>query len=213
MQLRIFNDGPLGANMYLFWNEGSYIIVDPCCEVSSLDSINDIPGFDRNSLVGVYMTHGHFDHIYMVDDWKSNFPDVPFYMDKDDFCCLTDPSANCSHEFRWDLIFGVEPIDSSSNPAFKAPCGFTCKALKTPGHSEGSTCFIFESNDEKLMFSGDMLFSGSVGRTDFYRGDTRKMLDSIKILSNLQDDYVVFPGHGGSTKLSIEKKSNPYFIY
>ena len=87
--------------------------------------------------------------------------------------------------------------------------GTKIKVIHTPGHSKGSCCFYLE--DEKILISGDTLFEGAVGRTDFPSGSMKEMDHSInEVLMKLPDDVEVYPGHGGSTTIGMERKTNPY---
>ena len=81
-------------------------------------------------------------------------------------------------------------------------------AIHTPGHTPGGVCFYFK--DDKLLLSGDTLFAGSVGRTDFPGGSMGKLMESLKKLTALPDDTLVIPGHGPHTTIAAEKRSNPY---
>ncbi len=84
--------------------------------------------------------------------------------------------------------------------------GFEFTLLHTPGHTEGSVCYIFGDN----MFTGDTLFKGTIGRTDFYGGNVRDMMNSLKRLKRYPGEFKVYPGHGDSTQLSYERQLNPY---
>ena len=83
--------------------------------------------------------------------------------------------------------------------------------LHTPGHSKGSCCLIFSYDNARYMFSGDMLFSGSIGRTDLRGSDISSMLSSIALLKGIKGQYEVYPGHGPATMLQREKATNPFF--
>ena len=83
------------------------------------------------------------------------------------------------------------------------------RVMHTPGHSEGSVCFFIDSAG--VMFSGDTLFSGSIGRTDFIGSDNAKMKESLRKIAAIEGEYKVMTGHGGSTLLSREKALNPFF--
>ena len=85
-----------------------------------------------------------------------------------------------------------------------------CEVIHTPGHTPGGVCYHF-AND-KLLLSGDTLFSGSIGRTDFPGGSMSKMMESLKKLMTLPDDTLVIPGHGSHTTIGREKTSNPYLV-
>lgn len=208
MLIKSFDKSLLGANMYLLCCEDSYFIVDPCCEPDVIKDYTRENDIDYSSLKAIFITHGHFDHICTVDSWKSEFPDVPVYIDDADNDCLENPSLNGSFVFGYSLscVTVATPL-SSINHEYKISDDVIIRAINTPGHSKGSVCYIVD----KYMFTGDMLFQGSIGRTDLPGGDTYEMKKSIELLKGISEDYVVLPGHGPSSSLSMEKKFNPYF--
>lgn len=217
MDIYVLSCGPLGSNMYAVADNNEYVIIDPSVSPEIVKKYFQQHNLDFfNNLKAVFMTHAHFDHVLYVDAWKSLFPDVPFYLGKNDFELLEDPALNCSYDFGNPISFGVTPVPiESTNCGFSLNDNVSCVALNTPGHTYGQFVFIFTDSvtSKKVMFSGDMLFQGSVGRTDFFTGNSRKMMESIRLLSGLSDEMDVYPGHGPSTSLSIEKKTNPYFYY
>ena len=88
-------------------------------------------------------------------------------------------------------------------------CGdISLKVIHTPGHTKGSSCYICES--ERIMFSGDTLFKGSIGRYDLYGGDYSALMESLQKLKSLKEDYKIYPGHGDNTTLNNEIVGNPY---
>lgn len=216
MFIKCFPEGPLGANMYLLWSNGSYFIVDPCCSPNLVKDITDIQDFDFKCLKAIFITHGHFDHIACVDEWKGEFPEVPIYIDDDEKDTFADGISNGSAVFGRSCTFSSTPeLLSSINYSFDMGL-IHIEMIKTPGHSKGSVCYIASSKDEnnniqRAMFSGDMLFRFSIGRTDLPGGNDVRMHESIVLLKKLDFDCVVLPGHGGSTTLGQEKRLNPYF--
>ncbi|MCL2772223.1 MAG: MBL fold metallo-hydrolase [Oscillospiraceae bacterium] len=83
------------------------------------------------------------------------------------------------------------------------------RVIHTPGHTKGSCCFICES--ERVMFSGDTLFKGNVGRNDLYGGNYNALMESLQKLKSIKENYRIYPGHGGTTTLDNEIVANPYF--
>ena len=198
---------PLGdyqANCYVLTDEitKKAAVVDP--GVPS-DELNDfLLGYN---LEYIFLTHGHFDHIFGCESLKEIYPECKICIHKDDEICLNDS--------KWNLVGGYD----RDLPGLKADILLADKqtikfadtefmVLHTPGHSKGSVCYYNEV--KRFVFSGDTLFCRTVGRTDFIGGDFDQMMDSIKRISLLADDVVVFPGHNRSTTIGEEKLKNRY---
>ena len=192
--------GPVSSNMYLLVEGDFSFIIDPSVD---REEIKDLPSAD--SIKAVFITHGHFDHIYAVDSYKG----IPVYMPAKDRELLNDPAANGSFLINSKDEFVFESIDSSEFD--KEPFGpVKVTAIKTPGHTAGSVCYLFETEDDKVLFSGDTLFHYGMGRTDLPTGSDEDMIGSLKLLKELPADLKVFPGHGEATSIGIECASNPY---
>lgn len=204
MKIEVVPTGPLSSNMYILEDEGSFFIIDPSVDPDRVD----IP---YESVKGILITHGHFDHIYYLDKWVSK-TSSPVYMGREDMRCLEDADYNLSCDFGMNMTYLATASDIFELENYSGKVSF--KILSTPGHSEGSVCIIVSEGGQKAMFSGDMLFRDSIGRTDFTGSNHRKMLESIRLLASLGSEYDnmdVFSGHGPSTTLLREKKFNPYF--
>ncbi|MCS7129143.1 MAG: MBL fold metallo-hydrolase, partial [Candidatus Caldarchaeum sp.] len=154
----------------------------------------------------IYATHCHFDHVMAVEDLKQTL-DVPFYIHPADRDILL-KGKELTRSF-----LGIEVPDPAKPDGYVEEGdavevgGERLKVIHTPGHSPGSVCYYTEG----LLFSGDTLFQGSIGRTDAYGGDTDKIVDSIvNKLFQLPDSVEVLPGHGPSTNLGWEKRNNPF---
>jgi len=157
----------------------------------------------------ILITHAHFDHFLAADIIK-NHTGAKVVLHKEDLPLWSMLELQCS-------MFGAKSLGPVSQPEWlldsdadiKVNDRLVGKALHTPGHSPGSTCFLFES--VKVLFSGDTLFKGSVGRTDLWGGDKKALLNSIKTkIYPLSDDVVVISGHGSSTTIAHEKQYNPF---
>jgi len=190
--------GPLSSNMYFLYKGSGIFLIDPSVEP---DRTPEVP----YKLDAIFITHGHFDHINALDLWVRMFPDCKVYMSSKDMICLKNPKFNCSYDFAEQCVY-VSDVLNIKTADFK---GLT--VYDTPGHSEGSVCILFEEEGQKVMFTGDTVFAGAVGRCDLAGGSVYDMNDSIKFLSALPFDCDVYPGHGPSTTLDNERKFNPYF--
>ena len=174
------------------------MVIDPSV---SIDAIEKELTANNATLVGALLTHGHFDHIISIDTLRERY-NVPIYVHKSDACMLTDGRLNGFYTF-----FGRECIHSPAERFFKDGdeifIGNECvKVMHTPGHSLGSSCFIFTDEASKTaIITGDTLFSNSFGRTDLYGGDIYELQASLKRLSTLDRTAKIYPGHNESSTL------------
>ncbi len=216
MKTVCFPYGPLGSNMYVLFFDNGYVVIDPSCDPLMVkDYINEHNEVLFENLKAVFMTHGHFDHVMHVDSWKNLFPDVPFYIGKDDLDMLERTELNCSYDFGSPISFGATAISFESvGDRIELSDSVSCEIIHTPGHTNGHVVILCSDKEDEtsLMYSGDMLFKQSIGRTDLPTGNILKMKVSIDCLKKLSVDAIVLPGHGPSTTLSDEIENNPYFI-
>lgn len=205
MNISCFPLGDIGANCYVLTDDVSKqaVVIDP--GVPS-DEVNvALIGYD---LKYILLTHGHFDHIFGSASLKELYPDAKLCIHKNDEICLNDRTYNLIGddysgflpEMKADIILNDGDVISFGEVQLKV--------LHTPGHSEGSVCYVDELN--KIIFSGDTLFCLTVGRTDFITGSFEKMMESVKKLSLYDDEYAVYPGHNRSTTIGFERKRNRY---
>lgn len=205
MKVYTFPYGPLGSNMYVLSINDSYFIVDPSVSPDRVLSSNK---FDENffsNVKAILVTHAHFDHVMYVDKW-AEVCSCPIYMSDKDAPLLKDSDTNCSSFMYADVSFGANTVDCGNIINIE---DISIEVISTPGHTPGSVCYLF--TDFNIMFTGDMLFAGSVGRVDLPLGSQPDMLRSIDIIKSLNDDIEVYPGHGYYTKVGLEKKNNPFF--
>lgn len=200
MKIYTIPSGPVSSNMYLLVEGDSSFIIDPSVD---REEIKELPLAD--SIKAVFITHGHFDHIYAVDSYKG----IPVYMSDKDRGLLADPVANGSFLINSKDEYVFDSIDSSGfDKESFGPVKVT--TIETPGHTSGSVCYLFETADDKVLFSGDTLFHYGMGRTDLPTGSDADMAASLKLLKELSPDLKVFPGHGEATSIGFECAANPY---
>lgn len=216
-----FPAGPWGTNCYVAAQSAGQecVIVDPGKD--SADGIADLVKEHRLKPIAVLLTHGHIDHMWSVVPVADGYG-VPALVHGADRALLTDPAAGISADTRealsrmvGDTFTFVEPaevIDLASVTEIDL-AGISWRVDHAPGHTPGSVTFSRgRTNDmPPLMFSGDVLFAGSIGRTDLPGGDTDAMMKSLgRVMLPLDDDTVVLPGHGEQTTIGQERRSNPY---
>lgn len=194
--------GELQENCFVLFDENKdAFVVDPG---ASSDII--IEAIEKNTLNIKYilLTHGHFDHVGAVAGLKKKF-NAPVYLHKNDKNFLENPK-----EVR-ESAFGLQ-IESANVDVFvkegdEIPFSDDyIKVIETPGHTLGSVCYLFKN----YLFAGDTLFNGSIGRTDFPESDHSLMIESLKVLKELDDEIYVLSGHGPESQMNYEKMSNPY---
>ena len=198
--LRVRN-GNMSTNTYLIGNEidGCYVI-DPSDNYSLIkNKINDKYG---NKVKAILLTHGHLDHIGSVDRLVNDYNCEVYINDLDKY--LIDGSLrsypNMLQEFN--II-----INSSTKDAYFIP-DKNITVLETPGHTPGSVCYLF--NEENVIFTGDTLFAGGVGRCDLPGGRAVELRKSLRVFFDLNDNLRVLPGHEGESTLKNEKLYNYY---
>ena len=148
----------------------------------------------------ILLTHGHFDHVMGVPDLLAAYPDLPVYITETDY-----PEARDGGQFGYRMgeVSSVQFYDEGDTVELG---GLKIDVLRTPGHTPGSVTLRVED----VLLTGDTLFCGSCGRTDFPGGSYADMQRSLKRLADLPGDYRVYPGHEGSTTLDYERKYNPF---
>lgn len=193
--------GMLSTNCYLLRRKDSRdcIVIDPGDDITViLDALHRIDGICR----AIFLTHGHFDHILAVGDLRN--VNIPVCIHKDDAHFLTERDTFSSMIHHDPRPFEAPDIVFDKDGLYKA-CGFEFYVMHTPGHTDGSVCYMFDD----MLFTGDTLFKNSVGTTDF-GGDPEKLRKSLRMLYNLPGDYEVYPGHDSATTLFDERRNNPF---
>ncbi len=208
MSYKSFSLGALWTNGYLFWDDytRNAFFIDPGGDMSEVISFMQV--HDLN-LKMILLTHGHIDHIAGIHE-VINLVGNNIYIGHDDAYMLKNPS----HELQSLLNVhcdGVNDFKELHEGDLLEFDGFKIQVLETPGHTQGSVCFLItDSQNHSVLVSGDTLFAQSVGRTDLEGGDWLKLEDSLRRLSKLNDSLHVLPGHGSATSIGMERELNPY---
>jgi glyoxylase-like metal-dependent hydrolase (beta-lactamase superfamily II) len=208
LNIQTIVSAPFDENTYVVWQPGASeaIVFDPGLEP---DLILDFLRDQELGVSAILNTHGHADHIGGNKSLKHAFPGAPLVIGKDDAFMLLDADANLSAPFGIPII--SPKADRTVTEGDVVECaGIRLEVLDLPGHSPGHVGFLWRG-EPYLLFGGDVLFRGSIGRSDFPGGDFHTLLRSIREkLFLLPHDTVVYPGHGPATKVGYEKRTNPF---
>ena len=196
--------GAYDANCVVLWEDPERAwVIDPGAESRRILAFLKKEGLRVGVVV---LTHAHFDHISAVNEVLAEYPSVPVYLHKEDELFAFSPLN------QMPPYSSTEPpatLDMTKGDGDSITCGgLTARVMHTPGHTPGSWCLYFEA--EKLLVSGDTLFNGSIGRTDFPGGSMKAMEASLLILKKLPDDTRLICGHGAESVLGAEKRYNPF---
>lgn len=194
--------GNFATNTYIIYDEDlNAVIIDPASEakkiISTIEKNNLKPKF-------VLLTHGHPDHVGALYELKEKYNLKVYINEKDQEMLETN-----STYFGPMLGLDIKDVkgDSYLKDGQELSLGnLKFKIIETPGHTKGGVCILIEN----ILFSGDTLFLGSMGRTDFPGGNEEEIFSSLKKLMELPDETVVLPGHGPKTTIGYERKYNPY---
>jgi hydroxyacylglutathione hydrolase len=208
LQLQTVVSQPFEENTYVVWLPGRQdaVVFDPGLQPELILEVLADQGLRVAAIVN---THGHADHIGGNAALKEAFPAAPIIIGAGDAIMLTDADANLSAPFGFPVTSPPADRTVVEGDSVEA-AGLVLDVLDIPGHSPGHVVYVFRSQPA-LVFGGDVLFRGSIGRTDFPGGSHPQLLRGIREkLFNLPDDTVVYPGHGPVTKVGHEKRTNPF---
>lgn len=206
VKIQQMNVGALGVNCYLIINDEmkEAVVVDPG---GHANAIADNLKKEGLSLAGILLTHAHFDHADGAEDLQK-LMGAKIYAHEEERRTLEDPRYNMSGMMGMGISYKADVFVREGDVLELA--GFKFKVFHTPGHTEGGCCYYME--EQKILLSGDTLFCGSIGRTDFPGGSYGTLLRSVKEkLFPLPDDVKVLPGHEGTSYIGYERDHNPFF--
>lgn len=192
--------GFMQENTYIIERDHNAIIIDPGAEALK---IKQFLSRHELSLDRIFLTHAHFDHIGAVDELVNTYH-CPVFASTQAIVMAHDSYTNLSSQFTpFTLSSTLTPLQKTMKAL-----DLTIEVIATPGHTDGDVCFYVL--EEKALFTGDTLFKGSAGRTDFPTGSFTNLLTSLAKLKNLNGDLIIYPGHMETTTLKQELKDNAY---
>ena len=208
LQVHTVVSQPFEENSYIVHRRESpeALVIDPGLEP---DLILDLLQQQQLQIVAILNTHGHADHIAGNAAMKRAFPQAHLLIGANDAVMLTDAWANLSATFGMPLT--SPPADRLVQGGdLLEYAGIPLEVLFVPGHSPGHVAFLYRGQPCQL-FGGDVLFQSSIGRSDFPGGSAKTLADSIRQqFYSLPDDTIVYPGHGPTTTIGREKRTNPF---
>lgn len=198
---------PMENNTYLIYDEqGRGVLIDPsfnfkriCARMEELEV----------TPVAILLTHIHYDHIYSVDKLIEKF-DIPYYVNETLAHAVKDPKETLAANHKADTIIksnNMKLLTDNTEIAFGDDIKFN--VYDVSGHSQGD--IMFELVGENCIFTGDFIFKGTVGRTDFHHSSPHLMKQSINLIKSFEKNYILYSGHADKTNLDYEKKYNIYF--
>jgi hydroxyacylglutathione hydrolase len=207
MNVRVYTAGPFAENTYLAWLDGAQacILIDPGAGASQ--ALADIAAEDLK-LEAVLLTHAHLDHVDGLPATRAAYPDVPIHLHSADRP-LYDAAPLQAERFGMSLeALPTDVLELTVGQPLEV-AGMTFAVRHAPGHAPGHV--VFWSEPDGLTFAGDVIFAGSIGRTDLPGGDFRTLMASIRReILTLPDDTRLLTGHGPETTVGFERGGNPF---
>lgn len=210
MEVRSFTVGPVAENSYVVWADGSdrCVIIDPGDEADRIMA----PVHEHDLTVeAVLLTHTHFDHVGAVKPIATE-TGAPVYcpeIERDYLVNLEDLAQMMGWNFGYE---NYEPEELISGGETLSLAGLEFEVILTPGHSPGHVTFSVAT--EQAIFSGDVIFQGSIGRTDLPGGDTATLMATLRdLVERFDDETTIYPGHMGVTTIGAERATNPFIAH
>lgn len=204
----------LGVNCYAVAREGASECVLFDAGLNGAPELHELLKEEGLTPVALVLTHGHPDHILGLPHFYEEFGVLPTYLHSDDVYRVERPADTMNPQFKAMLAplvsqWEVPQVQRYEDGDVLQLAGLDIRIVHTPGHTEGSCVFEVTEGSESLLFTGDVLFAGSIGRVDLPGGDPEAMQRSLEIVKGLANQPV-YPGHGPATRLDHEKRVNPF---
>ncbi|MCE5268698.1 MAG: MBL fold metallo-hydrolase [Planctomycetaceae bacterium] len=209
LQLVTVLSHPFEQNTYLAWLPGhsDCVVIDPGLEPEKI-----FPHLTQRRLTpaAILCTHGHADHIGGNAAIKQRWPACPIVVGAEDADKLPDSELNLSSAIGKAVLSPPADVTVGDGDTYEA-AGLEWQVRAIPGHTAGHVVYLWEGQTPATVFVGDVIFAGSIGRSDFPGGDHQQLIQGIRSkLFNLPDDTILLPGHGPATTVGREKRSNPF---
>jgi hydroxyacylglutathione hydrolase len=203
MFLDVFDRNPYGTNCWMLAADGTdeAVVIDPGFEPATVRAMLEAASKRPTAVV---LTHAHVDHAGQAGTFAG--VDVPVFIHADDAIAFSDPALWGRAEAP--ALADVADLRSMHDGEVLKLGGVAIEVMHTPGHTPGHCCLRVD--DDVLVFSGDLVFAGSIGRSDFPESDPAKMRASLRRFLMLPDDLRTLPGHGPETTVGIERATNPF---
>ena len=210
LKIQTFEVNPLHENCYVVSDDTKECVIIDCGAFTESEQEAIITYINKNGLKPVHNigTHGHLDHHFGDAAILSAFNLLPEVSDGDEVLMQHSKEAALQMlgmDLNIDLLAGELKLTENNAISFGS---HTLRIIRTPGHSRGSVSFYCA--EENVLFTGDTLFKGSIGRTDFPGGSMFQIISSLRELAQLPDTTIVYPGHGPQTSIGFELAHNPY---
>ena len=210
LKIQTFEVNPLHENCYVVSDDTKECVIIDCGAFTESEQEAIITYINKNGLKPVHNlgTHGHLDHHFGDAAILSAFNLLPEVSDGDEVLMQHSKEATLQMlgmDLNIDLPAGKLRLTENNTISFGS---HTFRIIRTPGHSHGSVSFYCA--EENVLFTGDTLFKGSIGRTDFPGGSMFQIISSLRELAQLPDTTIVYPGHGPQTSIGFELAHNPY---
>ena len=208
MKRTTFLVGTFEVNCSIVFEGAKALVIDPGAEATLVDAKLAKLGLEPAAIL---LTHAHFDHISAVTDLQRRYPSLPVFISEEDAKIISHPFNQFPPDYP--PVGKFENVrDTKTLGDFLASIGWqtSVDVIETPGHTPGGVCYLFADGKDGTLFSGDTLFCGSVGRTDFPGGSMTVLKESLEKLKVLAPETVVVPGHGCETTIARELASNPF---
>jgi hydroxyacylglutathione hydrolase len=199
---------PFGQNSFVLWQSGrsDAVVIDPGFDPRAILGLLDRHGLRT---VAILNTHGHVDHIAGNAALKGAYPEAPLIIGRNEAALLRNAEINLSSPFGIPVTSPGPDRLVDDGERFEVG-GFAFEVREIPGHSPGSVVYLCQMYSPFFVFGGDVLFAGSIGRTDLGGNYAQLMSGIFAKLLSLPDDTLVYPGHGPVTTVGTEKRTNPF---